>query len=150
VGSSLRSSLPFHPYCSFNPIIHHSEGPLILSGTETLDHIKTCISPRGKGIDQEPTRTSSGSDVNAPSNIHPSMDETSATFPPSNTEDEGSFYSRQAFAKVDMKIQEGFFLSHPALPDDVKTLLKPLACIPSSLKSMVAAFFHSSDFSILS
>ena len=77
------------------------------------------------------------------------MDETSATFPPSNTEDEGSFYCRQAFAKLDMKIQEGFFLSHPALPDDVKTILKPLACIPVSLKSEVAVFFHFSDLSIL-
>jgi hypothetical protein len=77
------------------------------------------------------------------------MDETSGPPPPSNTEDEGRFYSRQAFAKVDMKIQEGFFLSQRALPHDVKTLLKPLACIPVSLKSEVAAFFHSSDFSIL-
>jgi hypothetical protein len=48
------------------------------------------------------------------------MDETSAAFSPSNTEYEGTWYSRQAFAKVDMQIQEGFFLSHPALPDDVK------------------------------
>jgi len=114
-----------------------------------LDHTNTYISSRGKGIDQEPTRTSSGSDANAPSNLYPSMDETSASFPPSNTEDEGRFYCREAFAKVDMKIQEGFFLSHPALPDDVKTILKPLACIPVSLKSKVASFFHSSDFSIL-
>jgi len=77
------------------------------------------------------------------------MDETSATFPPSNTEDEERLYFREAFAKVDMKIQEGFLLSHPALPDDVKTRLKPLACVPVSLKSKVAVFFHSSDFSIL-
>jgi hypothetical protein len=77
------------------------------------------------------------------------MDETSATFRTSNTEDEGRFYCREAFSKVDMKIQEGFLLSHPTLPDDVKTILKPLACIPVSLKSKVAVFLHSSDFSIL-
>src|SRR5271155_5887452 len=99
------------------------------------------MSSRGKDTDPDPTSAPSASEANAPSNLCPSMDETSAAFSPSNTEDEGRFYCREAFAKVDMKIQEGFFLSHPALPDDVKTILKPLACIPVSLKSKVAAFF---------
>jgi hypothetical protein len=110
-------------------------------------------SSRGKGRGRAgggSTSTDSGSGTNDTSSPRPAGEESSATPTPGNMKDKGRFYYRQAFANVNMKIQEGIFTSHPDLPEDLKTILTPIKCIPSTMKAIVPVLFHSSDFSIRS
>lgn len=112
-------------------------------------------SSKGKGIGrarrgENSASTDSGSGTNDTSSPRPQGEETSATPTPGTVKDNGRFYYRQAFAKANMDIAEGIFTYHPDLPEDLKTILTPIKCVPTTMQEMVPVLFHSSDFSILS
>src|SRR5436309_14208440 len=62
--------------------------------------------------------------------------EGSATPRPPSCDKSRPFY-RLAFASANMIVSEGYLSQHPKLPLEVKKLLEPIKCIPSTIKEKV-------------
>jgi hypothetical protein len=64
--------------------------------------------------------------------------ERSATPRPPSRDKSRSVY-RLALGSAGIAISEGFITCHPKLPESVKGLLEPIACIPQSVKQRVSS-----------
>lgn len=97
-------------------------------------------SSRGRGQSGATTEPSSISSVASPRPEYVSTTvsaiEGPATSRPPSRDKSRPFY-RLAFASANMIISKGYLIQHAKLPSEVKKLLDPIKCIPSSVKERV-------------